>query len=92
MIDFFNPLFFSSRLSSLSYESVSTLTLFLVLLSGFFAIVSSGLTHIYAQESSDCDRQTFSLVDCPESSSGDEETSNDGENIEQQIPSVIPFP
>jgi hypothetical protein len=92
MIDFFNPLFFSIRLSSLSYERVSTLTLFLVLLSGFSAIVSSGLTQVYAQESSDCDRETFSLVDCSHSSSTDEETNNDGENIEQQIPSVIPFP
>lgn len=54
----------------------------------------SGLDQVYAQESSNCDRETFSLVDCPESSSRVEETNNDddGENIEQQIPSVIPFP
>jgi hypothetical protein len=34
-------------------------------------------------------------VDCPESSSGEEGTTNDdddGENFEEQIPSVIPFP
>jgi hypothetical protein len=92
MIDFFNPLFYSIRLPSLSSERMSIILLFLVLLSGFSAIASSGLAYIYAQESSDCDRQTFSLVDCPESSSRDEETSNNGENIEQQIPSVIPFP
>ena len=41
-----------------------------------------------------CDRQTFSLVDCPGSLSNDQATDRDygGENIEQQIPLVIPFP
>ena len=41
-------------------------------------------------------RRISRLVDCPESSSGQEETIDngvdDGENIEEQIPSVIPFP
>ena len=44
----------------------------------------------------ECDRQTLSPVDCPPLSSEDEETENDieeqGGNIEDQIPSVIPFP
>jgi hypothetical protein len=68
----------------------------LVLLLGFYVIVFNGLGHIHAQEFTDCDRQTFSLVDCLELSSGQEGTTNDvdddGDNIEQQIPSVIPFP
>jgi hypothetical protein len=92
MIDFFSPLFSSVRFPSLSYKLVSTF--FLVILFGFSYIVFSDLGHIYAQESSDCDRQTFSLVDCPGFSSGDGRinNNNDGQNIEQQIPSVIPFP
>jgi hypothetical protein len=56
--------------------------------------VFGGLDHIYVQGSVDCDRQTFSPVDCP-TSSGEEETNNDDDdrgNIEEQIPSVIPFP
>jgi hypothetical protein len=68
---------------------------FIVLLSGFSVIAFSGLYHIDVQGSVDCDRQIFSLVDCPESSSGEEGTTNDdddGENFEEQIPSVIPFP
>jgi hypothetical protein len=68
----------------------------LVLLLGFYVIVFNDLGHIHAQEFTDCDRRTFSLVDCPELSSGEEGTTNDvdddGDNIEQQIPSVIPFP
>lgn len=92
MIDFFN-LLFSIKLNS-SYKLVSIF--FLLLLSGFSVISSSGLHHINVLGSVDCDRQTFSLVDCPESSLGQEGTDdndvNDGENIEEQIPSVIPFP
>jgi hypothetical protein len=56
--------------------------------------VFGGLDHIYVQGLVDCDRQTFSPVDCP-TSSGEEETNNDDDdrgNIEEQIPSVIPFP
>ena len=57
----------------------------------------NGHNHVYAQEFTDCDRRTFSLVDCLESLPRDEEEySNDHEgekgNIEEQIPSVIPFP
>jgi hypothetical protein len=93
MINSLKPLLFSIRLPSLSRR---TSIIFLILLSGFFAIAFGGLDHIYVQGSVDCDRQTFSLVDCPESSSGEKGTNNDdddsGQNIELQIPSVIPFP
>lgn len=93
MINLFNSLLFSIKLP-LSYKRLSTF--FLLLLSGFSASTFGGLDHIYVQGSVDCDRQTFSLVDCPESSSGEEGTNNDenddGQNIEEQIPSVIPFP
>lgn len=94
MINSLKPLLFSIRLPSLS-ERTSIIFL-LILLSGFFAIAFGGLDHIYAQGTVDCDRQTFSLVDCPESSSQEEGPNNDdddnGQNIELQIPSVIPFP
>ncbi len=92
MINFLNPLLYSIKLTS-SYRGTSIF--FLVLFSGFSAIAFSGLYHIDVQGSVDCDREIFSLVDCPESSSGEEGTTNDdddGENIEQQIPTVIPFP
>lgn len=56
-----------SQLPSFKWVSV----FFLVLL-GYFAIVSS----INAQGSTECDRQTFSPVDCP-TSSGEEETNDD---------------
>jgi hypothetical protein len=77
-----------SPLSSSKWISGS----FLVLL-GYFAIVSS----IDVQGSIECDRQAFSSVDCPPSSSGEDETNNnddddDSGNIEEQIPSVLPFP
>lgn len=53
------------------------------------------MSTIDAQGSTECDRQTFSAVDCP-TSSGEDETNYDGDddtgNIEEQIPSVIPFP
>jgi hypothetical protein len=93
MINFLNPFLFSIKLTS-SYRWTSIF--FLVLLSGFSVIAFSGLDHIDVQGSVDCDRQIFSLVDCPESSSGEEGTNDndvdDGENIELQIPTVIPFP
>lgn len=93
MINSLKLLLFSIRLPSLSRRSS---IIFLILLSGFFAIAFGGLDHIYVQGSVDCDRQTFSLVDCPESSSEEKWTNNDdddnGQNIELQIPSVIPFP
>ena len=93
MINFLNPFLFSIKLTS-SYRWTSIF--FLVLLAGFSAIAFSDLYHIDVQGSVDCDRQIFSLVDCPESSSGEEGTNDndvdDGENIELQIPTVIPFP
>lgn len=64
---------------------------FLVLL-GYFSIMPS----IDAQGSTDCNRQTSSPVDCPTSAESDEESANDdndaGGNIEDRIPSVLPFP
>jgi hypothetical protein len=93
MINPLKPLLFSIRLPSLSRGAS---IFFLILLSGFLAIAFGGLDHIYVQGSVDCDRQTFSLVDCPESSSVEEGPNNNdddnGQNIELQIPSVIPFP
>jgi hypothetical protein len=93
MINSLKQLLFSIGLPSLSRR---TSIIFLILLSGFFAIAFGGLDPIYVQGSVDCDRQTFSLVDCPESSSEEKGTNNDdddnGQNIELQIPSVIPFP
>jgi hypothetical protein len=93
MINFLNSFLFSIKLTS-SYRGTSIF--FLVLLAGFSAIAFSALDHIDVQGSVDCDREIFSLVDCPESSSGEEGTNDndvdDGENIELQIPSVIPFP
>jgi hypothetical protein len=50
------------------------------------------IDQLYAKESSNCDRETFSLLDCPRSSSGDGESDNDDANIERRIASVIPFP
>jgi len=91
MTNSLNPLLYSIKLAS-SYRISS---FFLVLLSGFSVIAFSGLYHIDVQGSVDCDRQIFSLVDCPESSSGEEGTNDndvdDRENIEEQIPTVIPF-
>lgn len=77
-----------SPLSSSKWISVS----FLVLL-GSIAIVSG----IDAQGSIECDRQAFSPVDCPPSSSEQVESDNGNDddeegNIEEQIPSVLPFP
>jgi hypothetical protein len=49
--------------------------------------------HAYA--SADCERQSSSSQDCQSSSSkGSENDNNDDDsgNIEDQIPSVIPFP
>jgi len=76
------------RASLLSFKWISVF--FLVLL-GYFATISSD----DVQGSTECSRQTFSPVDCP-TSSGEDETNDDGDgdrgNIEEQIPSVIPFP
>jgi hypothetical protein len=88
--------FFSMASTSLKYKCIIVLFLvsILVLLGrGSFPHTST----LYAQGSIECDRQTFSPVDCHTSSSGQEELNNDNENddrgnIEEQIPSVIPFP
>jgi hypothetical protein len=70
--------------------SFKWMSVFFLVLLGYFAIVSS----VDVQGSIECDPQTFSPVDCP--TSEDEETNNDDDddrgNIEEQIPSVIPFP
>jgi hypothetical protein len=63
---------------------------FLVLL-GYFGV----MTGIDAYASSDCDGKSSSTVDCPSSPSEESENDNNddnGGNIEDQIPSVIPFP
>ena len=73
----------------LSFKWTSVISLALLV---YFVIVPS----IDAQGTTECNRQTFSPVDCPPSSSGEEKSNNDNEddsgNIEKQIPSVIPFP
>lgn len=58
------------------------------------SLLIGDLGYMNAQGSTDCNRQTFSLVNCPGSLSSNVEPDKDnGEaNIEQQIPSVIPFP
>ena len=49
--------------------------------------------YIHAQGSTVCERQTFSLVNCPESSNnGGINGDFGGESNEQQIPLLIPFP
>jgi len=60
----------------------------------FSASVFDDFGYIHGQGSTVCDRQTFSLVDCSGSLSSDKDTDRDydGENIEQQIPLIIPFP
>jgi hypothetical protein len=74
------------RFQSLSFKWVSVV--FLLLL-GYVIIVSS----VDAQGSTECDRQALSPEDCPPSSSEEEGSNNGGSgNIEDQIPSVIPFP
>jgi hypothetical protein len=56
----------------------------------FSVYVIGDLGHINAQGSAVCDRQTFSLVNCPGSSSSDKDFGE--QNNEQQIPLLIPFP
>lgn len=89
MINSLNQLFFSI---SLPFRVVSIF--FLVLLFGFFVIAFDWLDQINVHGFVDCDLQTSSSVDCPPSS-GEIETNDDDDdsgNIEDQIPSVIPFP
>ena len=71
-----------------SYIRISFL---LLLILGYFGI----MTGIDAYASTDCDQQSSSQVDCPPSSSQGSENDNndvDSGNIEEQIPSVLPFP
>jgi hypothetical protein len=67
------------------------ISVFFLVLLGYIAVVPNG----YAQDSVECGPETFSPTDCPLSSL-EEETNVDvgGQlgNIEEQIPSVIPFP
>jgi hypothetical protein len=56
----------------------------------FSVSVFSDLGYIQAHGSTVCNRQTFSLVNCPGSLSSDGDI--DRNYIEQQIPLVIPFP
>ena len=73
--------------SQLSY--FMRISLFFIVLLGYFSIVPS----IDAQGSTDCDRQTSSSVDCPTSAENKDNGNNDaGGNIEDRIPSVLPFP
>ena len=74
------------RFQSLSFKWVSVVFLLLI---GYVTIVST----VDVQGSTECDRQTFSPEDCPPSPSEEEESNNDDSgNIEDLIPSVIPFP
>jgi hypothetical protein len=52
------------------------------------------MTGIDVHASTDCDGQSSSSVNCPSSSDESENDNNDDNsgNIEDQIPSVIPFP
>ena len=85
MINSLNQLFSIS----LPFRMVSIF--FLVLLFGFFVIAFDWHDQINVHGSVDCDLQTSASVDCP-TSSGEVETNDDSGNIEDQIPSVIPFP
>jgi hypothetical protein len=72
--------------------SFSFLALLLVYFALTFSLESQGAT----TTETECNRQTLSPVDCPLLSSEDEVPENDIDeqlgNIEEQIPSVIPFP
>jgi hypothetical protein len=53
------------------------------------------LDYVHAQGPPDCDRQTFSLVNCSGALSSDGDTHGDygiENNEQQQIPLIIPFP
>jgi hypothetical protein len=93
VLDRFSLFFSSNRfLSLLSYKGAS---LFILMILFVFSVsVFSDLGYIQAHRSTVCNRQTFSLVNCPGSlsSDGDIDRNYGGENIEQQIPLVIPFP
>jgi hypothetical protein len=72
------------KLSTCAWVSV----FFLILLGNF--VVMLGLD---AQASTNCSRQASSSGDCPTSSDDEKKSNNDNRgNIENQIPSVLPFP
>jgi hypothetical protein len=94
VFDILSPFSSSTRFPSLlSPKSVLFFTL-IVLFVFSVSLLIGDLGYMNAQGSTDCNRQTFSLVNCPGSLSSNGEADKDhGEaNIEQQIPSVIPFP
>ena len=66
------------------------ISVFFLLLLGYFGIVPN----IDALASAECDLHSFSPVDCPTSSSEEFSNENNGKSgiIEEQIPSVLPFP
>ena len=82
------------RFALSSYWFVLIIPLFLAITVEYSSIFFGKVDLVYAQESPSCDREKFSLVECPEKSSNENEPNNeDGEgNIEEDIPSVIPFP
>lgn len=96
MFDILNSSSFSPsiRFSSVLAHKRASLLALIVLFVFSVSLLYGDIGYMHAQGSTGCDRQTFSLVDCPGALSGNGEAAiDDGEaNIEQQIPSVIPFP
>jgi hypothetical protein len=89
VFDISSSFFSSTGFSSLlSYKGASFFIL--MILSVFSVSVFGDLSYLHAQGSTVCDRQTFSLVNCPGSLSSDRDYGQ--ENNEQQIPLIIPFP
>lgn len=90
----FNHFSLPVRLVSLPCWFVLIIPSFLAITVEYSTIFFDKINLVYAQESQSCERETFSLVECPEKSSNENEPNNeDGEvNIEEDIPSVIPFP
>lgn len=90
----FNYFSLPVRFASLSYWFVLIIPSFLAITIEYSFIFFDKINLVYAQESQSCERETFSLVECPEKSSNENEPNNEnGEgNIEEEIPSVIPFP
>ena len=89
MFDIFRSFFSSTRFSPiLSYQGISLVILMILLV--ISVSVFNDIDYIHAQGSKVCDREIFSLVNCTGSLSNDGDYGE--ENIEQQIPLVIPFP
>jgi len=89
VFDIFSPFFSYTTFSPLlSYKGAS---LFVLMILFVFSVGAfDNLGYIDAQGSAACDRQTFSLVNCPGSLSNGRDYGE--ENIEQKIPLIIPFP